>query len=56
MSKLSLDEMAALNLVLDASSVKDLLHYAMIGLAEDESISANSLADLYSQAISTFLS
>lgn len=52
---ISVSEFAALALVLSNISVKDLLHNAMIGLAESEETNNQDLANVCSQAINGFL-
>ena len=47
--------MAALMMVLDNISVKELLQQAMDGLSNTNNIKAQSNADICSQAISIFL-
>ena len=55
MNKVGLNEMAALMMVLDNISVKELLQQAMDGLSNTNNIKAQSNADICSQAISIFL-
>ncbi len=56
MKRLSFDEQAALTLVLEFVSVKDLLTAAMHTMAEDKSTKAQDNADLCYKAITSFLS
>lgn len=55
MGKVSLDELAALRLVLNFVSVKDLLTSAMNGYAEQQDTKAKDNANVCFEAISTFL-
>lgn len=55
MSKANLNELAALQFVLNYISVKDLLHFAMNGFAECDDIESQDNADLCSKAINSFL-
>lgn len=55
MCKANLNELAALQLVLEYVSVKDLLHSAMNGFAECDDTKSQDNADLCSKAITTFL-
>ena len=55
MDKLTLNEFAALALVLNNLSVRDLIQGAMNTFAESESIKAQDNANICSQAIATFL-
>ena len=55
MNNIGLDEMAALRLVLNNVTVKDLLHGAMQGFSSDQSTQSQSNADICSQAIIAFL-
>jgi hypothetical protein len=55
MGKVSLDELAALKLVLEFVNVKDLLSSAMNGFAEKEDIKSKDNANVCFEAISTFL-
>ena len=54
-AKISLNDYAALSFVLSATSIKDLLHYAMVGLSQEDTTHAQDRANICSQAISTFL-
>lgn len=56
MSNVSLNELAALTLVLNNITVKELIHNAMNNFANDESIKSKDNANICSQAINTFLS
>ena len=56
MSKITLNELAALNLVLEYVSVKDLLTCAMTTLAEKQDTKSQDNADLCYKAINSFLS
>ncbi|MCC8172854.1 MAG: hypothetical protein LIO65_00140 [Odoribacter sp.] len=51
-----LGEQAALSLILSSMSVKDLLHFAVKGLSQDETVQAQDRANICLQAINTFLS
>jgi hypothetical protein len=53
--KVSLDELAALRLILNAISVKDLIHAAMNGFAEKDDTKSQDSANICSEAISAFL-
>lgn len=55
MSKVSLNELAALRLVLEYIDVKDLLMSAMHGYAQSEDTHSQDNADLCSKAIYSFL-
>lgn len=55
MMKVSLNEMAALSLVLEFISVKDLLTAAMNGFSENEDIRSKENADLCFKALESFL-
>lgn len=55
MGKANLNELAALQLVLEYVSVKDLLHSAMNGFAECDDTESQDNADLCSKAINSFL-
>lgn len=56
MKRLSLDEQAALTLVLEYVSVKDLLTAAMHNMSEDSNTRSQDNADLCYKAITSFLS
>ena len=56
MSKLSLNDMAALSLVLEYVSVKDLLTCAMTTFADKQDTKSQDNADLCYKAINSFLS
>lgn len=56
MSKLHMDELAALRMVLEFISVKDLLTSAMHHFAETKDTKSTDNADLCYKAIATFLS
>lgn len=55
MGKVSLNELAALQIVLEYVSVKDLLTSAMNGFSEKEDTRSMDNADLCCKAIATFL-
>jgi hypothetical protein len=55
MGKVSLDELAALRLVLNFVSVKDLISSAMNNFAEQEDTKSKDNANVCFEAISTFL-
>ena len=55
MDRVSLNELAALRLVLEYVSVKDLLTSAMNGFAQSEDIRSQDNADLCSKAVHSFL-
>lgn len=55
MYKMNLNELAALQLVLDYVPLKDLLVSAMNNFAEKEDVRSQENADLCSKAINTFL-
>lgn len=55
MSKVSLNELAALQLVLEFVPVKDLLKSAMNGFADDNDVKSKENADLCYKAIASFL-
>lgn len=56
MNNVSLNELAALQLVLKYVSLKDLLTQAMHGFAQIDTIKARDNADICSKAIDSFLS
>lgn len=55
MSNISLNELAALQLVFEFVSVKELLSSAMNYLATQEDVHSKDTADLCGKAIATFL-
>jgi len=55
MNKVSLNELAALTLVLSNVSVKELIQNAMKSFAEDNNTKSQDNANICSQAINTFL-
>lgn len=55
MSNISLNELAALQLVFEFVSVKDLLSSAMNHMAESDNINLQDSADTICKAIATFL-
>jgi len=55
MNKVSLNELAALTLVLGNVSVKELIQNAMKSFAEDNNTKSQDNANICSQAINTFL-
>lgn len=55
MNKMSLNDMAALQLVLEYVSVRELLSSAMEGFASKENTHAQDNADLCSKAVHSFL-
>ena len=55
MNGVSLDELAALRLVLECIGVKDLLVSAMNGFAQHDDIRSQDNADLCSKAVHSFL-
>ena len=55
MSKISLNELAALRLVLEYVSIKDLLVSAMNGFSQDKDVRSQDNADVCSKAIHSFL-
>ena len=56
MNSISLNDLAALSLVLNNITVKELIHNAMNSFANDDSIQSKDNANVCSQAINTFLS
>ena len=55
MSKMTLNELAALKLVLDHIELKDLLSSAMITLSEKDDTHSKDQANVCSEAITVFL-
>lgn len=55
MNKVSLNELAALTLVLGNVSVKELIQNVMKSFAEDNNTKSQDNANICSQAINTFL-
>jgi hypothetical protein len=55
MSKVSLNELAALSLILDSISVKDFIHAAMNGFSDQHNVKSQDSANICSEAISAFL-
>lgn len=55
MSNVSLNDLAALTLVLNNISVKELIHNAMKSFSNDEDVKSKDNANICSQAINTFL-
>ena len=55
MDRVSLNELAALRLVLQYVSIKDLLTSAMNGFAQHEDTRSQDNADLCSKAVNSFL-
>jgi hypothetical protein len=56
MSNISLNDLAALSLVLNNITVKELIHNAMNGFTNEDNIKSKDNANICSQAINTFLS